>query len=581
MQETDTYSGQSAHEGHEAEQSPAARRRFWRRFIPVCLLLVALVLLAVLPPLVNVSRFKRRIATSISSSLGRPVHLDSVSLLLLPFPAFRLENFVVAEDPAFGAEPVMRANTVEARLRVSSLWRRKVEFSKISLQEPSINLVHMPNGRWNVEAILLQAARIPAAPTAQVKAGPDPRFPYIEATGARVNIKAGDEKLPLSLTEADFALWLPNPQQWHLRVVGKPSRTDTNALDTGRISLEGTLGHAPSFDQIPLDISAEWRSVPLGEASRVVLGRDAGLRGDLRLRASVHGTISNSAVKASLELDGVRRAEFVPQHLLEIRAECQATAAEAFHAFHGIQCSWPPATEAHAPAPDALGLTGEVPDIHHLENASFEIGTPKLPASVLLDWLRVASARVPAEVTATGALTARLNRDSAASGLVTSSLLSGRFELSGTNLSGGPLGDSVVAVGDVSIASNEKPVAVALKGARRRAKPPVAQKSPDGGFVMLPVTLQLGGKDPAMLDGRFDRAGYTLHLTGSVSTARLLALAAAVPQFGDGLRSLLVPQGSSGEADGLVNVNLTSTRAWGARQQWSGTVVRAVTAKRR
>src|SRR5271168_2742338 len=167
------------------------RRPFLRRFLFVYLLLLAILLLALIPPLVNVNRFQRRIVTSISTTLGRPVHLDRVSLNLLPLPGFTLENFVVEEDPRFGYEPIIRANSVRVTLRASSLWRRKLEFSRISLDEPSLNLVHDASGRWNFENLILQAAQISAAPTAQPTPGPDPRFPYIEATGARINLKSG------------------------------------------------------------------------------------------------------------------------------------------------------------------------------------------------------------------------------------------------------------------------------------------------------------------------------------------------------------------------------------------------------
>ena len=203
---------------------------------------------------------------SISQGLGRPVHLDSVTLTLLPLPGFTIQNLVVSEDPAFGSEPVIHANSVRATIRIASLWRRQVEFSSISFTEPSVNLVHLANGKWNLESILIQAARIPAAPTAQKSAGPAPRFPYIEATGARVNLKRGQEKMPISLTGAEFALWLPNPQEWHLRIEARPARTDTNVTDAGTFRLEGTLARAASLSQVPIDIDAEWLTTPPGRS---------------------------------------------------------------------------------------------------------------------------------------------------------------------------------------------------------------------------------------------------------------------------------------------------------------------------
>jgi hypothetical protein len=261
---------------------PASRSRGRTRLIGLFILLLILVLIVVLPPLVNVSRFQKRIASNISNALGRPVSFDHVSLTLLPMPGFTLENFVVDEDPAFGFEPVLRADQVDVTLRLSSLWHPHVEFSKISFTEPSVNLVRV-NGRWNIETLLLQASHLEVAPTAQRFAGPARRFPYIEATGARLNLKFDQEKSPVSLTDTDFALWLPEPHQWHLRLEAHPVRTDSIPGDTGTIRAEGTLGgaefKAASLAQIPIDLEGDWRDAQLGGISRLMLGRDPGVRG--------------------------------------------------------------------------------------------------------------------------------------------------------------------------------------------------------------------------------------------------------------------------------------------------------------
>src|SRR5271156_6057955 len=109
-----------------SEKSPGRRTRKLARVGAGVLLLAALVFA---PPLFNVSRLQHRIAASISASLGRPVRMGKVSLHLLPMPGFTLENLVVSEDPAFGSEPVIRANNVDVTLRPSSLWRRRVEIA--------------------------------------------------------------------------------------------------------------------------------------------------------------------------------------------------------------------------------------------------------------------------------------------------------------------------------------------------------------------------------------------------------------------------------------------------------------------
>jgi AsmA protein len=106
----------------------------------------------------------------------------------------------------------------------------------------------------------------------------------------------------------------------------------------------------------------------------------------------------------------------------------------------------------------------------------------------------------------------------------------------------------------------------------------------------MPVTLPLGGKEPATLEGRFDASGYTLQLTGSVVAEDLMALGNAIPAFGDGLKPRLdemdanpsanprddPPGNPPSGSDPLpaaplhpLQVDLTATRAWGGHQLWS------------
>jgi hypothetical protein len=529
-----------------------------RRLLYLAFAALVLLLLVLLPPLISVNRFQRSIATSISQSLGRPVHLDSVTLNLLPLPGFTLENFVVSEDPAFGTEPIIRANSVRATLRISSLWSKRVEFSTISFTEPSVNLVHTAAGKWNIESILLHAAHIDAAPTAQRRAGPTPRFPYIEATGARLNLKLDNEKTPMSLTDAEFALWLPDPQQWHLRIQAHPARTDTNVSDTGVLQVEGTLGRAASLGQVPLNLTGEWSSVPLGAASLVLLGRDAGLRGDMTLSASARGTVGTSTVQTRLRLTNARRADFVPDHPLDVDLQCLAISIGAFHGFENIHCDWPPSGSSSAPT---LAITGTLPDIRKPGSATIDAVTPGLPAATLLEWLRVASSRVPADISATGSLTGSLGYHPAPADGIPAGW-SGRLRVTGASLINPRAGSASLVVGDVDLQSIAPPPSTAPHG---QHQPQPLPSSSSGGFQLAPISLALGGKDPATLDGHFDSTGYTLHLAGMASTARMLALAAALPPLGDGLANIL----PTNRAAGPFRVDLTATHSWGEPQVWT------------
>jgi uncharacterized protein involved in outer membrane biogenesis len=136
-----------------------ARPRHMRKKLWLLLVALAVVLAIVaVPPLVNIGKYKSQITSLISITLGRPVRLSSVELRMLPRPGFVLTDLTVEEDPQFSAEPVLHANTVTAAIRLPSLWRGKVEISRISVDEASFNLVRTSEGRWNVDLFFGTAA---------------------------------------------------------------------------------------------------------------------------------------------------------------------------------------------------------------------------------------------------------------------------------------------------------------------------------------------------------------------------------------------------------------------------------------
>ena len=557
------------HEAAPVSPTQKPRRSRIRRYVFVYYIVFAVLLLLFLPPYISVSRYQRRIADGISQSLGRPAHLDKVTLNLLPVPSFTLENLVVTEDPAFGSEPIIRANSVRANLRFWPLLSRKVEFSSITFTEPSVNLVHLPNGKWNLQSILIQAAHLQAAPTDQRSSGSAPRFPYIEATGARINLKLGTEKMPISLNDATLALWLPNPQEWHLRLEAHPARTDTTVTDAGILHLEGTIGRAPSLNQVPLSLDAQWSTAPLGGVTQLLLGSDANIRGDMNLTAAVRGTIGSSALTSRLRLTGLRRAAFIPERPLSVDLNCRSSATNSFHSFPHVECFWLP---SGATPGQALTLTAAIPDVRNFDSASARLTTDELPFATALDWLRTASPRMPADLTAQGTFTGSLEdttgltrwRTHWEAGLQTEQLI----------LASPQSGLPPLTIGDLSLESLESAPPSIPRGRHVAATPAPAI------LQLAPATLDLGGKDPATLEAHIDSTGYTLHLTGMIVPARLLALGKAIPQLGDGLKDLdqlkeATPDEPTGLTDKLkettdnpIPMDLTATRPWGGSQTW-------------
>ena len=213
---------------------------FWRSKRGVVTLgLVLLLALFLIRPGAN--RLRARIVNSISLALGRQVEVAAVNFRLLPQPGFDLENFVIHDDPAFGAEPMLHAQEVTASLRITSLLRGRLEIARLNLTEPSLNLVRNAEGHWNLENLVERAAKIPVAPTSKAKTEKRPGFPYIEADRGRINFKVGPEKKPYALIDADFALWQDSENAWGMRLQAQPVRTDFNRQRHWRAQSERIL----------------------------------------------------------------------------------------------------------------------------------------------------------------------------------------------------------------------------------------------------------------------------------------------------------------------------------------------------
>jgi len=465
-----------------AGKRPSPRR--WILLVAVVLPVVAFVL----PPLVNINRYQHRIANSIGRSIGRPVHMSSVKLRLLPLPGFEFSDFSVEENPQFGSEPILHANSVVAYLRLLSLWRGKLEVSRIQFDEASLNLVREPGGGWNFASILLQAAHIPNAPTGQRFAGSAPRFPYVEAENSRINFKEGNEKRPLSFLNSDLSFSLAPGDEWELHFRAQPVRTDLDIdlADTGVLRVDGTLHRAAMLGQMPLNLKMEWSGVPLGQLSRLTMGDDTGWRGGLDVAAQIGGTAELARVDSRLKVAGLHRSEFTPARPLDLVATCRASFRKQARSLEDISCA--------SPVGDGgLQLTGSMQGAQ----TQLKLGIDRVPASAVLAGLQ--------EV-----------RNGLGAGVQVLGDLDGHFDYS-TQRGGAPSITGEMAVDSLSLTppSGGKPFLFAPVRMRCEAGPPA--------LLLQPVRLAMGAPVPVTVDGRFTPAGFDLHFGGATSLTRLQA----------------------------------------------------------
>jgi hypothetical protein len=342
------------------------------------------------------ARLKARIANSISRAVGRPVDIGSVHLRFLPQPGFDLESLVIYEDPAFGAEPMLRAREVTAVVRLMSLARGRLDIARLELTEPSLNLVRRADGRWNLEDLLERTEHTPTAPTAKSKSEARPGFPYIEASSGRINFKAGQEKKPYALLNADFALWQESENTWGARLKAEPLRTDMSLSDTGLLRMNGTWQRAGSLRETPLQFRLEWDRAQLGQLTKLVFGNDKGWRGEVRLEATLNGIPAAMQVAADAAVQNFHRYDIASSVGLGMTAHCDGRYGSVEAVVHEILCI--------APVGDGvITLRGDagLPGVHKVD---LLLNVENVPMSAVAQLARRAKKDLPADLVAVGSV---------------------------------------------------------------------------------------------------------------------------------------------------------------------------------
>lgn len=485
----------------EIAERPRSRRKLWTALAIVAVVLV----LVFVPPYISISRYKGRITESVSAALERPVRLSSVELRILPRPGFVITDFTVAADPAFGAQPVLYANSVVASIRIWPLWRGRLEISRISVDEASLNLVHMPNGRWNIEDLFHTAATHGGA-----AGGSAVPFPYMEATNSRINVNNGLEKLPFSLVNADASLWRESGGAWRVRLRGQPARTDVSLdlADTGIVRVDATLHPRAVLEQMPLHVDVDWREAQLGQLTRLLLGSDEGWRGNLTGELHLDGTVASAKVKTRLRASGVHRIEFAPAAPLDFDATCSFGFRAATRSLKDLACD-SPIGDGRIHVGGNVVLAGTTPDL--------SIAVDHVPAQAGLDLLRTVRNDLDPGLQAAGVVSGELKyqvpavaeappprRPKTRHAAAPSGPLTGSLTVQGLSISGGPLNHPVQVQKLVLEPTASEPAALAAT-----------------------IPIAAGASAPLVMDLRIALHGFQVAVHGPATLPRLRELARA------------------------------------------------------
>lgn len=289
---------------------PPYRRHIRNAFLALVLVGVGAWLL---PPFFSAEHYRHRLEADLEGVLHRSVTFGKVSFRLLPRPGFTIENVVVGEDPHFGSEPFARVDRIDCALRWQSLWRSRLDFARLQLDHPTLNLVRNERGEWNFENFLLQSGIPAPSLTAPAGAGSG-RAGSLElaAEDGRLSFQVGADKKPFAFTELRAVMSIDRAaDRIRFRLSGSPLRTDRSLPSPGEVELAGEWTPGNDLGG-PLQATLRTRGGLLYNWVPLLTGRNPELYGVLDADIQLAGSLRVLDLQGDARLTQLHRWQMLP-----------------------------------------------------------------------------------------------------------------------------------------------------------------------------------------------------------------------------------------------------------------------------
>lgn len=252
-----------------------------------------------LPFVVDVDHFRPEIETKLQSSLGRNVQLGKVSLSIW-HGGVAVDDVSIADDPAFGSAPFLKAKSIGVGVDFLPLiFSKALNVNSINIDEPEIRLVQAANGKWNYSTLGTSAA--PAAKHHSRSESRGPQKASSTATLSIARLKVGDGRIVIqhlgakaqpstyqdvNLTASNIGYTSPIPFSLNAEPPGG-----------GKLSVEGTAGPIlqANPEQSPLEATVKLNDMDLAHSG--LLDPSSGMAGT----AKFDGTLKSDGKVARSE----------------------------------------------------------------------------------------------------------------------------------------------------------------------------------------------------------------------------------------------------------------------------------------
>ncbi len=508
----------------ESAADSEAPRRSWLRWPFYIAAFVALVWLAghFVTFLIHHTRLQQKLTHRLESVFGRHVDVGNYDFSLWTGPTLVAESVTFSEDPRFGHEYFLRAESVEVRLHWQSLFRGHMDLGTVTLDRPSLNLVRDAAGDWNVaewlpritnDSSFAKPSAAASAPAETSATSPQPyvRFDRVLFNDGRINFKRVEEKIPFALTGVTGSVEPDAPGRWRIDLEAVPMRAAVPLQQPGTIHVAAQVGGTSSRFR-PVNLALTWQEGSVSDLLRLARGYDFGVRGDFAFAANAHADADDWQVETTTRFRSIHRWDLSlrPDNpdvnvVAKFAVHPQASGFDIEHATieaphsraeAAAHISWnlaPFASRAVALALDGLPQPNAP--------TSIEVTQSQIDLRDLLGWIRAFHPEVPADTALSGFAVATATLSAAPARVVAANIRSDGAELSG----------SVLRV----------PAHIS----------PVEFRVDSGGVSLAPVTVSFGSSanalhiDASPKSSTRDAGGF--HVTGSVQQIRDLVTAAS------------------------------------------------------
>ncbi len=287
------------------------------------------------------------------------------------------------------------------------------------------------------------------------------------------------------------------------------------------------MHRAQELRQMPLHLDLEWREAQLGQLTRLVLGSDAGWRGDLTGQLHLDGTADAAQIQTRLRATGVHRAEFAPAEPMDFDANCTLVAHFTARAIDNLICNSPLGS-------GRIKLTGTLPGNLPGPNAlpRFTVELDRVPVAVGLDALRTVRSDLAPGLVAAGSASGKLtyapapgqkadlghpaSKRPANSGHAQSAKALPAIE--------GPLTGNI-AVEGLQLSGNGLSTPIHVDRLLLAPAPEANRQAGDSQAMAATAVIPAGGESPLTVSTRISFSGYQVTVHGQASIARARELA--------------------------------------------------------